>query len=211
MFTFGIPDSSMNYLAHMYLSFGDPALMIGNFMADAIKGNRFERYRDGLKKGILLHREIDTYTDSHPVAGSSRERLWPVFHKFSGVIVDVFYDHFLARNWGDYSSEPLSAFTRRNYRILMRHYIILPPRSKRILLFMMQSDWLSAYAEMDGLHQSLVGLSRRTKHASGMENATVYLERHYDSFRDDFRLFFSELKNHASLVKDQLDERGALW
>jgi acyl carrier protein phosphodiesterase len=169
-------------------------------MADAVKGNRLERYRDGLRNGIRLHREIDHYTDTHPVARQSRERLMPVFHKFSGVIVDIFYDHYLARNWTEYSDEPLATFTRRNYQVLMRHYFILPPRSKRILLFMMQGDWLSSYAGLDGLDQSLRGLARRAGNASGMEHAVKHLEKDYNAFGEEFRMFFPELTDYARRI-----------
>ena len=108
----------MNFLAHLFLSGENDDIIIGNFIADAVKGRYIEKYNEKIRYGIKLHREIDNYTDNHPVFKQSRKRLLHKYHKFSGVIVDMYYDHFLAVNWSDYSDENLEAFVSNAYKIL---------------------------------------------------------------------------------------------
>src|SRR5690554_6869802 len=118
----------MNFLAHIYLSGNDEEVILGNFIADGIKGKTYENYPKGIQTGILLHRGIDTFTDAHPIVRQSTKRLHKNFGHFSGVIVDVFYDHFLAKNWKTYSNEPLEEYVQRFYGLLQRHYDSLPKR-----------------------------------------------------------------------------------
>src|SRR6185312_17177742 len=97
----------MNFLAHLYLAGEDNELILGNFIADAVKGHAFDKYPAQVAKGILMHRSIDYFSDTHPVYLQTVHRLAPTYHKFSGVITDMFYDHFLASSWSDYSDIPL--------------------------------------------------------------------------------------------------------
>ncbi|MGB5646129.1 MAG: ACP phosphodiesterase, partial [Muriicola sp.] len=103
----------MNFLAHIFLSFGDKEISIGNFIADSIRGNKYTHLPATIQKGIILHREIDTFTDAHPIHKKSSKRLHPTQGHYSGVVIDVFYDHFLAKNWAQYSEEPLETFVVR--------------------------------------------------------------------------------------------------
>jgi acyl carrier protein phosphodiesterase len=177
----------------MYLSGENDDIMIGNFIADHIKGNGFGKLREGIVDGIMLHRKIDTYTDNHPEFLKSKRRLQVHYHKYSGVITDMFYDHFLSANWGEYSEEDLVAFTTRRYKVLMSNFLILPPKTKRLLPFIIGSNWLASYADLNFLHRSLQGLSSRTRYRSGMEHAVRDLNRYYDLFHEEFRSFFPEL------------------
>jgi len=192
----------MNYLAHMYLSGNDPELMIGNFIADAVKGRQLERYPERIQAGIRLHRAIDAYTDTHEVVVAGRERLRRYFHKYSGVVIDMYFDHFLASGWEDYSTEPLLDFTHRNYAILSRYYLLLPGRSRRILPHMIRRNLLVAYGSLEGLDHAFRGMARRTPFRSGMEDAVEVLKQEYDGLRAGFRSFFPELVGFAALKRE---------
>src|SRR4051812_26403191 len=126
----------MNFLAHIYLSGKDDQLMIGNFIADFVKGNKKNDYPDKICKGIELHRGIDDFTDHHEVTGRSKDKLRSKYGKYSGIIVDIYYDHFLAANFQLYSEEPLQQFSENTYRILKENWNKLPPRVHYFLPFM---------------------------------------------------------------------------
>ncbi len=187
----------MNYLAHVYLSHNNEDLMIGNFIADHVKGKAIMDFSDEIRAGIVLHREIDQYTDSHPVFLKSKMRLANNYRKYAGVIVDMFYDHFLAANWNDYSDEGLEEYTKRNYKILMKKFIILPRKTKYILPFMAKSNWLMNYGSFEGLHRALSGMAKRTPYESRMEKATVDLKIDYELYKQEFREFFPEVINFS--------------
>nr|WP_299339147.1 acyl carrier protein phosphodiesterase [Allomuricauda sp.] len=183
----------MNFLAHIYLSFGDREITLGNFFADHIKGNKFKHYPDKIQKGILLHREIDTFSDSHPVAKQSSKRLHKNYSHYSRVIVDIFYDHFLAKNWSDYSDIPLDIFVEDFYDLLEENYDMLPLGTQRMMPYMIADNWLVNYANLEGISRVLNGMNRRTQNKSGMNNAILDLEEHYDAFEKEFKAFFKEL------------------
>lgn len=182
----------MNYLAHLYLSFDNEPVMVGNYIADAVKGRQIREFPEGIRKGIELHRKIDTFTDEHPVVERSKSRIRHRYRKYAGVLVDMYYDHFLAANWSAYSSRSLIEFTRHTYRKLFRHYIILPARMKRILPMMAAGNWLAAYADPKNIGLALQGMSHRTKFDSGIENGLEELEKHYQVLQNDFETFFPD-------------------
>lgn len=183
----------MNFLAHLYLSPEDEEIRFGNFIADSVKGKMFEVFGKGIKEGILFHRFIDQYTDTHVMVKASKERLSPTFGKFSGVIVDIYYDHFLATNWNNYHDLPLQAFARQQYLLITNRYTLLPPRSKRIFPYMHSQDWLSNYADLVFLQRVFEGMSKRTSFDSQMEIATSFLKDNYGAFSEDFECFFPEI------------------
>ena len=194
----------MNFLAHAFLSGDNPEVLFGNFVADSIKGKMIEKYDGSMLRGVHLHRAIDAYTDQHPVVKESVKRLQPEFLRFSPVIVDMYYDHFLATNWASYSSRELSAFSVEVYRVLLRNFSKLPPRSKRILPWMMAQNWLTGYANLADLHRSFLMMSRRINFESHMENAVDFLKLHYADFEQDFKEFFPDLINESELVLQRL-------
>jgi acyl carrier protein phosphodiesterase len=187
----------MNYLAHIYLSFDDEEITIGNFIADGIRGNKYHHLPERVQKGIILHRAIDTFTDAHPIARASSRRLHSNYSHYSRVIVDIFYDHFLAKNWAAYSSLSLELFVSGFYDLLEDNYTILPPGVKRMMPYMIADNWLVNYAEIEGIARVLQGMNRRTQHKSGMNHAVHDLREHYDDFEKEFILFFAELEAHA--------------
>ena len=188
----------MNYLAHIYLSGDNETIRIGNFMADHIKGNKYKNYPEDIQKGILLHRQIDSFTDGHKIARGSKRRLNERYGLYKGVIIDILYDHFLAKNWSLYSKIPLSDYTTAFYKLLMEHYEILPEKIKYMSKYMIKDDWLAAYAHKEGIQKVLSGMNRRTGGISDMDLAINDLEMHYDDFENDFTLFFKELHDFTT-------------
>lgn len=183
----------MNFLAHIYLSFEDDEITLGNFIADSIRGNKFKHLPERIQKGIQLHRYIDSYTDAHPIFRESTKRLHKNYGHYSGIIVDIFYDHFLAKNWGNYSATPLDIFIDSFYDLLEDNYTILPDGVKRMMPYMISDNWLLSYSEMDGIAKVLNGMNRRTKNKSKMNFAILDLEEHYSEFEKEFASFFEEL------------------
>lgn len=183
----------MNFLAHAFLTGNSETLMVGNFIGDFVKGNQFDHFHPEIIQGILLHRKIDDYTDNHPVFKRSRKRIREKYRHYSGVIIDLFYDHFLAKNWEDYANKSLEKFADQVYRTMQDHYDVIPRNAKSMLPYMIKYNWLVNYATIEGIDQSLKGISRRTMHPSGMENAVNDLLDKYHDFEKDFGEFFPEI------------------
>ncbi|CAN5167398.1 acyl carrier protein phosphodiesterase [soil metagenome] len=185
----------MNFLAHLYLSGNNQQVMVGNFIGDFVKGRDLVPvYGTGIANGVVLHRAIDDFTDHHTMVKQSKTRLWPTYRHYSAVIVDIFYDHFLAANWNSYSDESLDQYAARSYQIILDHQAILPEGVGPMLSYMMRGNWLVNYASIEGIQKALTGMSRRAKFESRMQEATTDLELHYDEFQSDFDNFFPELK-----------------
>lgn len=183
----------MNYLAHIYLSGTNDLLKIGNFMADSIKGNDYEKYAPEIKKGILLHRHIDSFTDSHPIYRRSKHRLHEKYGHYSGVIMDILYDHFLAKNWSKFSNEKLEDYANDFYQLLQDNYDILSEKIKGMMPYMIARNWLVSYATIEGLEMILFQMDYKTKHRANMQEAVVELQDFYSEFESEFFLFFEEL------------------
>jgi acyl carrier protein phosphodiesterase len=188
----------MNFLSHLYLSGNSEGLIIGNFIADSVKGSNYKNYSPEIQSGILLHRQIDTYTDSHLIVEESKKRLRPKYRKYSGVIVDIFYDHFLAANWQDFSKENLNEYAQKIYDLIQKNYNILPLNSIRFSNYMVQYNILEAYSRLEGIEQVLKGMARRAKFESNMEFAIRDLKEHYNLFEKEFRFFFPELQQFVN-------------
>ena len=197
----------MNYLAHIYLSRDNNLVTIGNFMADSIRGKKYKTYPIEIQIGILLHREIDTFTDAHPIVRQSTKRLHKNYSHYSGVIVDILYDHFLAKNWLEYSKVPLDLYTEKFYEIVDSNFEILPPRIQKMMPYMMADNWLLNYASIEGIQRVLNGMNRRTKYVSGMDKATFELQKFYSEFENEFTLFFKELIAFTEVKLIEITER----
>ncbi len=187
----------MNLLAHLYLSPNNTEIMLGNFFADHIRGNKFKHYAENIQKGIQLHRAIDTFTDSHAIVKISKRRLHERYGLYSGIIIDVFYDHFLASNWKKFSQIPLDLYTKRVYQLLVEHFEILPEKTQKVLPYMIEYNWLYNYKNKASIKDVLLGLDRRTKGKSQMFKAVEDLDLKYIEFQHDFFAFFEELTNYA--------------
>ena len=183
----------MNFLAHLYLSGNKPNLMVGNFMADAIKGNKYLQFDKEIQEGILLHRAIDTFTDQHPIVRQSKRRLHRRYNHYSGVIIDIFYDHFLAKNWNLFSNIPLELYASEVYLILQDKSKIYPPNVNRLLHYMEKENWILNYQYTDEISKVLKRMNFRTLFKSNMNMAIEDLHLHYQEFEEDFFLFFNEI------------------
>jgi acyl carrier protein phosphodiesterase len=187
----------MNFLAHLYLSGTSEELLIGNFIGDSVKGRDYNNYPKKVKEGILLHRKIDSFTDQHPQVAISKDRIRKDYHKYSPVIIDVYYDHFLALHWEKYHAKPLKEYVAEIYKLLDSNQHTFPQRTQYMVGFMITYNWLGNYQTIGGIKQALIGLGRRAKFASNMENAYKNLLHDYDELDHDFEVFFPELVSYV--------------
>jgi acyl carrier protein phosphodiesterase len=187
----------MNFLAHIYLSSDNDLLKIGNFMADSIRGNTYLDYPHEIKKGIILHRAIDTFTDAHPIYRKSKHRLHEKYGHYSGVIMDIVYDYYLAKNWGNYSDVPLEEYAATFYKLLQENYDILTEKTQKMIPYMIAQNWLVSYATLEGLETILFQMDYRTKHRANMQEAIVEIQLFNKEFEEEFTLFFEELSSHC--------------
>ncbi|GAB4163608.1 MAG: acyl carrier protein phosphodiesterase [Winogradskyella sp.] len=200
----------MNFLAHIYLSGNNKLLTIGNFVADGIRGRNYKTYPKEMQAGILLHREIDTFTDAHPTFRQSTKRLHENYGHYSGVIVDIFYDHFLAKNWENYSPKPLNKFIEDFYQSLNENFDILPSRFKHLTPIMIEGNWLLSYATIDGIQLVLNGMNKRTKGKSKMNEATNELRAFYSEFEEEFTAFFKELIAFSKIRRTEIEKQFSI-
>ncbi|MDW5288164.1 acyl carrier protein phosphodiesterase [Formosa sp. PL04] len=189
----------MNYLAHIYLSENQEKITIGNFIADGngITGKSYLKFPKAIQIGILLHRQIDTFTDAHPTVRQSTKRLHGNYGHYSGIIIDIFYDHFLAKNWANYSDTPLADYAQWFYTLLQNNYDDLPERTQQLLPYMVKANWLLSYATIEGIEDVLIGMNKRTKNKSQMHLAVNELEMYYDEFEAEFTSFFEDLRHFS--------------
>lgn len=188
----------MNFLAHLYLSGEFDEGMLGNLMADFVKGSPPPEWSQPLRRGIFLHREIDSFTDAHPVVRESKARLSPTYRHYSAVIVDIFYDHFLAVHWHRYHDLPLAHFAREVYQLLNEKWPLLPESMHLMAKRMQQQNWLTGYAQLTGIERVFRGMARRTRFVSGMERATEDLRKDYPLYEGEFLRFFPDLVRHVT-------------
>jgi acyl carrier protein phosphodiesterase len=191
----------VNYLAHVFLSRQSPDFLVGALLGDFVKGSI-----DGLPyapqvcEAIALHRAIDRYTDAHPIPRASRALISPARRRFGAILVDVFYDHFLARHWHDYCERPLPVFVREVYTALLACHERLPPRLRMVAPRMAADDWLQAYADCRGIHAAVNGIARRLGHrprAAALQGGGEELERNYAALETHFHEFFPQLIRHV--------------
>jgi len=183
----------VNFLTHLFLSSGAPELLVGNLMGDFVKGRLDGRFPAGIEQGILLHREIDSFAGQNCHFLRSKRRLDQSFGLYRGVLVDLFYDHFLAAHWENYADVPFSVFISDAYRVLCEHKEFLPDKLQRIMPFMFR-DWLPSYCAIGGIAAVLHRISCfRLKRANRLGDGAEALSRHYGGLYDDFRKFLPEL------------------
>ncbi len=187
----------MNFLAHLYLSKSNKNILIGNFISDAVKGKAYENYPKEIKAGILLHREIDHFTDTHPIVRKSMHRLHARYRHYDGVIIDILYDHFLAKNWANYSEIPLEIYAKNVYDFLSENSEDFPEELQKLLPSMIKYNWLVNYASLEGIERVLGGMNKKTKGISQMDLAIEDLKLHYTEFEEDFTLYFKELESFS--------------
>jgi acyl carrier protein phosphodiesterase len=184
----------MNFLAHLYLSGSDPDIRLGNFIGDFVKGKQYLNYPEPIQSGILLHRTIDAFTDSHPVVHQSMQHFREQYRRYSGVVTDLVYDHFLAANWHRYSPQSLADFVAEINRMLMRNYFKLPNEVKGFLPFLVRSRRLETYQTLGGIERSLTIMTNHSSLPHHVAFAMQQLEQHYSELQDEFFSFFEDVR-----------------
>lgn len=188
----------MNWLAHVYLSEPDVEVRLGNLLADLVKGKDRLGMSELFLRGVRCHQLIDSFTDFHPAVFQSRARIQPLFRRYAGILMDVFYDHFLARNWHLYSDVPLVDFTADLYSEILSHPLMLPAEASEALSAMIQCDRLAGYRELAGIEDALervsLRLSARLRRPIELAPAVRELEANYAEIEKDFLEFFPALR-----------------
>lgn len=183
----------MNFLGHFYLSQNDTGLILGNYIADFVKGKSYRLYPEEVARGILLHRRIDEFTDTHAMVRQGRRRLFEKYRHFGGIIIDMYYDHYLASRWHEYSGSSLTDFADFIYQTIEKNLASLPSQSQYMFTYMKNGNWLMRYRTMEGLDKSLRGMAGRINHPSKLEQANEELQRYYTEYNDEFSLFMTDL------------------
>ena len=184
----------MNFLAHLHLSDNDPELMLGNFLGDFVRKAQTDALPPKVKRGVELHRFIDTFTDNHEIPHKTKKRVREEFGKYAPVLVDIFYDHCLASAWLTYDKRPLSDFVDIAIRNLRAEPKLIPNSAERFLNYAEANNILVYYRELEGIDYVLQGMSIRAKFDSGMERGAAYLASHKESILEDFHAFYPKLQ-----------------
>lgn len=187
----------MNYLAHLYLSQDNEEIMLGNFIADMIRKKDRDYLSKQVKKGIELHYKIDHFTDHHPIVSHSRSLFFDEFRHYSRVIIDVLYDHYLAKNWNYYHVKTLNEYVQEFYQYLENQKDDLPVRVQNIVPVMIKYDWLYNYSSVDGIIQILKQMSNRIDDGTQMDECFPIFKKNYQLLEKDFTTFFYDLRNHV--------------
>jgi acyl carrier protein phosphodiesterase len=186
----------MNYLAHLHLGGAQPGALLGSLYGDFVKGPLGGRWPADIEAGIRLHRQIDAFTDSHPLVLQAKQRFPRERRRYAGILIDLFFDHCLAAHWHDYADEPLHDFTARVYQVL-REEPELPAKLALIVPRMAAQDWLGSYREFAVMEQVVAGMSRRLSRPEGLAGGVAELERLYVPLQQDFREFYPQLQTFA--------------
>ncbi len=192
----------MNVLAHIFLSGENDLIKIGNFIGDSVKGHDYDKYQTDIRKGILTHRSIDSYTDDHPVVRRSKQLMYPDYNRYSGIIIDIVYDHYLSLAWTKYSNIPLRKYIDSIYEILLKNLDKLPPNTHDFCRRFVSNDWISYYSSIEGIGYILDRFSSFTNMPINLSGATSVLTEHFDAFSKDFDEFFPQLMTHISQKHD---------
>ena len=184
----------MNYLAHLYLAEDDDAALVGNLLGDFVKGRIHKRLGSPIYRGVELHRAVDRFTDAHPIHRRSRRRISTVRRRYAGIIVDMAYDHFLARHWPRWREHSLEQFAQRVYEALYRYHAELPPRLRQILPHMVREDWLTGYRNLDNIALALDRLSLRLSRPTALLGAINEILSVYRALETDFMHFLPALE-----------------
>jgi acyl carrier protein phosphodiesterase len=184
----------LNYLAHIFLSGNCSQLKIGNFIGDFVKGSQYNNYPTILSRGVVFHRAIDAFTDSHPVFRNTKTFLFPVFGRYSAILVDMYFDHFLARNFEKFTEgKSLVCFATSFYFSVLLNYRHLPPKLKRFIFHFVFTNRLKKYATLSGLKSSLDIMSQYKVRAINPDLTIEFLKANYDLLEENFNLFMPDV------------------
>jgi acyl carrier protein phosphodiesterase len=186
--------SNMNFLAHAYLSFNIPEILVGNMISDFVKGKKKFDYPAGIQTGIVLHRHIDTFTDEHEATKEARTYLKPAVGLYSGAFVDVVYDHFLANDVNEFTDNSLMQHSLHTYDVLHLHNSVLPQRFQMMLPYMQSQNWLYNYKTISGTQSSFGGVVRRASYLYSSTEVFDLFQKHYHSLQQCYQQFFPTVK-----------------
>ena len=193
----------MNYLAHIVLSGENTDVMIGNFIGDFIKGNSFNNYPKELRKGMLLHRAMDSFTDSHPLTLKSKRRFYTEFPKVGGIITDILYDYFLCQHWNKFYHIELDTFIKNTYKTLEENKHQFPKDMEYLYRHLTTNDWFQRYKTQEGTALSLTQIGNRMNYSKDLSLAFEIVNNNIDAFYDEFDVFYKELKDFcAQFIKN---------
>jgi acyl carrier protein phosphodiesterase len=187
----------MNYLAHAYLSFGEPEILAGNIFSDFIKGKKRFDFPVGIQNGIELHRAIDEFTDTHAVTAEAKQYFRPVYGLYASPFIDIVYDHFLATDKKIFAEDELQVFAGTTYAQLKQFEGLFPPRFGQVFHYMQLHNWLYGYQFEEGIFRSFGGLVHRAKFMDDAQPACELFIKYYDELRECYERFFPELKKYA--------------
>ncbi len=192
----------MNYLAHIRLAGDDPECLVGNFLGDFVKGRLTEdRYSPGIRRGIMMHRRIDAWTDSHEITRECARLISPERRRWSRVIIDIFYDHLLAVNWERYSDESLRDFLDRSYAVILGAADIFPGDAAARINTIIKDGWIEKYRSISGLSVVFQGMSIRVRRENPLPGSERELVAHYDEMNEHFNRFFPEILEYAKHLR----------
>jgi acyl carrier protein phosphodiesterase len=190
----------MNYLVHLYLSDPDPMVRLGNLMGDFVKGPLEDApYPPNIIRGLRQHRDLDSYSQVSPTAKISKNRIDPSFGYFRSIMIDVFYDHFLAANWAQHATGSLEDFAEDTYRLLEEHEAILPDKLKRVAPRMIQYNWLVSYRKVEAMERALKRIGERLSRKNPLAEGYGELLKNYGELEEDCAHFLNEAKNNCFL------------
>lgn len=183
----------MNYLAHIFLSGTDEAVVIGNFIGDYVKGRDYLMYPPNIRKGLVLHRKIDWFTDTNRIVQQSKKYFAPKYHKWAGIAVDILYDHFLIKNWEKFCPVSLDEYKQDIFDVLQKYYPVMPERVKYFVSSFIQNDWIGSYSTQEGIVNILYRMSLRTPFPDESVFAAEVLRKYYIQIDSEFMTYFPEL------------------
>ncbi|RLD83271.1 MAG: DUF479 domain-containing protein [Bacteroidetes bacterium] len=183
----------MNFLAHLHLSGDNEGIKIGNFIGDAVKGKSYQKFIPDIQKGILLHRKIDYFTDKHEITKDLSRLFNGKYGKYSGIVVDIMYDYFLANNWENYSNQKLEQFISDSYSLLMINFRVLPIKIKKFLPFLIGKNRLLSYRNISGIESVLTVMAKYTTLPNAPKFAIEILQNNHQYFQEKFILFYDEI------------------
>lgn len=194
----------MNYLAHLFLSGSDEQIMVGNFIGDYVKGNTWNKFPENIKKGILLHRQIDSFTDSHPKFREAKTFFRDEFGLYSGIVIDLIYDHYLAKNWNKYSDLTLRTFAKRSHAVLLQNFMYLPVRVQSFLPFLIQHRRLESYASVNGIVQTLKIMSNYSSLPAKSDFVKETIQANNNFFEANFSEFITDLIKYTNEIQEKI-------
>jgi acyl carrier protein phosphodiesterase len=198
----------VNYLAHAYLSFGEPKILVGNFIGDFVRGSIDKVYEREIVNGIRLHWEIDRFTDHHPVVKEAQSMLRPEYGRYATVITDMYFDYFLCKYWKNYHHQPVDQFALETYETLDSFMDILPLKFLKVFGNMRYYNFLAGYGDLDNFRRAMTGMAKKAKFNSKMETAHIFLDQNHEYLRVHFGDFFEDLVSHSKKKLIEIREKN---